>query len=104
MSVADMVTMEGIVPYQTVCRLVGHAPNRIAQFNVVRTFLHNFGIKALNIGLTKIPLFHDEKICTAKNFRKKLLKLKGLNHVQSGSGKRNVTIKLKKKQKQQQRA
>ena len=35
MSVADMVTSEGIVPYQTVCRLVGRAPNRILQYNVV---------------------------------------------------------------------
>ena len=35
MSVADMVTLEGIVPYQTVCRLVGCAPNRILQYNVV---------------------------------------------------------------------
>ena len=32
MSVADMVTLEGIVPYQTVC-----APNGILQYNVVRT-------------------------------------------------------------------
>ena len=72
MSVADMVTMEGIVPYQTACRLVRRGPNRILQFNVVRTFLHMFGIKALNIGLTEIPLFHDEKIYTAKIFRKKI--------------------------------
>ena len=28
MSVADMVTSEGIVPYQIVCTLVGRAPNR----------------------------------------------------------------------------
>ena len=41
MCVADMVTSEGIVPYQTVCRLVGRAPTRILQYNVrtaVRTF------------------------------------------------------------------
>ena len=28
----------------------------------VRTFLHNFDIKALSIGLTEIPLFEDEKL------------------------------------------
>ena len=53
MCVADMVTSDGIVPYQTVCRLVGRAPNIILQYNVVctavRTFLHIFDIKALNI-------------------------------------------------------
>ena len=98
-----MVTSEGIVPYQTVCRLVGRAPNRILQYNVVRTavrtFLHNFDIKALNIGLTEIPLFHDEKVYIARNFRRKeekKLKLKQLNQGQSDSGKRNVILKLKK--------
>ena len=72
---ADMVTSEGIVPYQTVC-----APNGILQYNVVRTavrtFPHNFDIKALNIALTEIPFFHDEKVYTARNFRKKLVEIK----------------------------
>ena len=92
---ADMVTLEGIVPYQTVC-----APNGILQYNVVRmavrTFPHNFDIKALNIALTEIPFFHDEKIYTARNFRgENLLKLKQLNLVQSDPGKGNVTLTLK---------
>ena len=76
---ADMVTSEGIVRYQTVCRLVGRAPNSILQSNVVRTavctffVIQNFDIKAVNIGLTEIPLFHDEKVYTARNFRRKLV-------------------------------
>ena len=36
-NMADMVTSEGIVPYQTVCRLIEQAPNRILRYNVVRT-------------------------------------------------------------------
>ena len=79
------------------CRLVGRAPNRILQYDVVRTavrtLLHNFDIKELNI-----PLFHDEKIYTTRNIKKekkkqpkkkkkeKNLKLKRLNHVQSDYG------------------
>ena len=50
-------------------------------------------------------MFHDEKIYTARNFRKnKLLKLKRLNHVQSHSGKKKCNFKTgegKTKTKQQ---
>ena len=42
MSVADMVTWEGTASYQTVCRLVGRAPNRILQYNFVRTAVRTF--------------------------------------------------------------
>ena len=75
MNVADMVTPEGNVPYETVCRLIGQSPNRMLQYNVVRSavraFLHNFDIHSLDVGLSKIPLFHDEKIYTVSNFRGK---------------------------------
>ena len=37
-----MVTWEGIAPYQTVYRLVGRAPNRILEYNVVRTAVRTF--------------------------------------------------------------
>ena len=37
MNVAGVVTSGGIVPYQTVCTLVGRTPNIILQHNVVRT-------------------------------------------------------------------
>ena len=36
MNVAVVVTSGGIVPYETVCSLVGRTPNRILQYNVVR--------------------------------------------------------------------
>ena len=101
MSVADMVTSEGIVPYQTVCRLVGCAPNRILQYNVVRTavrtFLHNFDIKALNIALTEIPFFHDEKVYTARNFRKKLVEIKAAEPCAIIFWKKKCNFKIEKK-------
>ena len=37
MNVADIVTSEGIAPYESVCRLIGQAPQRILQCDVVRT-------------------------------------------------------------------
>ena len=32
---------------------------------------YDFDLTALNVGLTQIPLFHDEKIYTARNSREK---------------------------------
>ena len=80
MNMADIVTSEGIAPYESVCRLIGQAPQRILQYNVVRTAvrtsLHTiFDIKTLNIGLTDIPLVHDEKIYTASNIRIKAVEI-----------------------------
>ena len=73
MNVADRVTSEGIVPYKTVCTLIGQSSN--LQYNAVRsavaTFLHNFDIKTLNVGLSESLLFHDKKIYTVSNFREK---------------------------------
>ena len=66
---------EGIVPYEIACRLIGQSPNRRLQYNVVRsavrTFLHKFDTKTLNVGSIEIHLFHDEKIYTVSNFRGK---------------------------------
>ena len=63
--------------------------------SAVRTFLYNFDIKALNIGLTEIPLIRGEKIYTARNVR---LKLKRWNHVQSDFGKKKCNFKIEKQQ------
>ena len=62
---ADIVTSEGILPYQTICKLIGEAPNRRLQYNVihaaVQTFYSNFGRESLNDDLADAPVFHDEK-------------------------------------------
>ena len=98
-----MVTSEGIVPHQTACRLVGRAPNRIMQYNVVRTAdrtcLHSFDVKALNIGLTEIPLFHDEKVYTARTFMKKSVEIKAAKPSAIGFWKKKCNFKIEKRNK-----
>ena len=63
--VADIVTSKGILPYQTICKLIGEAPKRRLQYNVihaaVHTYLSNFGRKSLNDDLADAPVFHDQK-------------------------------------------
>ena len=41
MYVADVVTSEGILPYQTICKLTGEAPNRL-QYNINHAAVHTF--------------------------------------------------------------
>ena len=65
MYVADIVIAEGILPFQTTCKLIGEAPHRRLQYNVihaaVHTFQSNFGRESLNDDLADAPVFHDEK-------------------------------------------
>ena len=42
MYVADIATYEGIVPYQTICKLIGEAPNRRLQYNVIHAAVNLF--------------------------------------------------------------
>ena len=42
MYVADIVASEGIVPYRTTCKLIGEAPNRRLQYNVIHATLKTF--------------------------------------------------------------
>lgn len=101
MNMADIVTSEGIAPYESVCRLIGQAPQRILQHNVVRTAvrtsLHTiFDIKTLNIGLTDIPLVHDEKIYTASNIRIKAVEIKAAEPRAIGFWKRKCNFNVDK--------
>ena len=56
--VANIVTSESILPYQTICTLLGEAPNRRLQYNVihaaVQTFYSNFGRESLNDDLADV--------------------------------------------------
>ena len=40
--VANIVTSESILPYQTICTLLGEAPNRRLQYNVIHAAVHTF--------------------------------------------------------------
>ena len=42
MYVADIVTSDGIPPYKTICKLIGEAPKRKVQYNVIHEAVHAF--------------------------------------------------------------
>ena len=46
MNVADRVTSEGIVPHETMCRLMGQGPNTTLQYDVVRAAVRPFSHKS----------------------------------------------------------
>ena len=75
MNVADMMTNEGIASNKDECKLIGEAPNRVLQYNVVHAAVHNilgdFDNEALNDELTDAPLFHGQKLYSVSNFRGK---------------------------------
>ena len=79
MYVADIATYEGIVPYQTICKLIGEAPNRRLYSTMLVTQLSIY-FKVILVEnpdeLADVPVFHDEKIYNVRNFRKKLVEVK----------------------------
>ena len=54
-----MMTHEGTASYKDKCKLIGEAPNRVLQYNVVHAAVHNilgdFDNEALNDELTDVP-------------------------------------------------
>ena len=80
MTVADILTPEGIVSFQSVCKLTGEVSNRVLQYNVIHAAVHyrlrDFDNEALNVKLTDVSLFHGQKIYTVSNFRENIVEMK----------------------------
>ena len=77
---ADILTPEGIVSFQSVCKLTGEVSNRVLQYNVIHAAVHyrlrDFDNEALNVKLTDVSLFHGQKIYTVSNFRENIVEMK----------------------------
>jgi len=69
-----------VFSYQSVCKQIGKALNRVSQHNFLYAAVHNvlrdFDNEALNNKFTDVPLFHGEKIYTVSNFRKNIVEMK----------------------------
>ena len=106
MYVADIAIYEGIVPCQTICKLIGEAPNRRFYSTMLVTQLSIY-FKVILVEnpdeLADVPVFHDEKIYNVRNFRKKLVEVKAAEPWAVGFwkskfnfnvGKKNMAVEL----------
>ena len=62
---------DSILPFLEQYLILNHRHQVSLQTEYCRKCPYDFDITALNVGLTQIPLIHNEKIYTARNSREK---------------------------------